>query len=78
MKPGKIKNANIRLLPPPHIQEAGELMAYRNLGDNTISSLWMPTREELTALINGHGILLTVCSVNHPAVMLEVTGEPVC
>lgn len=43
----------------------------------TITSIWMPSAEELKALNAGHGIMLVVIATNQPPVMLDVTGEPV-
>ena len=58
------------LSPLPVFVQAGQ-------GEVTISSLWIPTPEELAALNAGHGIVLTVFGTTHPPVMLECTGEKI-
>lgn len=39
-------------------------------------SRWQPTPEEISAIMSGAGIYLTVCGTSHPPVMLDVRRPP--
>lgn len=78
MRPGTIKNANMRLAAPPGMANCDPLLVHHCAIDCTYTSLWVPSLAELSALVAGHGILLTVFGSGHPPVGLQVTGEPTC
>jgi hypothetical protein len=46
-------------------------------GANTVTSFWRPTQAELNELLNGGCIEVTICSVTHPPLRVEIHRETV-
>lgn len=76
MRPIKVDVCNFTFTAPKgeedHVQA---LHVLKNEEGST--SFWMPSKEELDALNDGHPVLLTVLGASHPCVMLQVCWSKV-
>lgn len=85
MNPIDMPGSNCNLTAPRDWDETrdGECVTLRVLkttdeaGHPLLQSAWRPSDIELTQLVNGHAIMLTIYGQSHPPVWIGVTKEPV-
>lgn len=79
MNPGRINQATRDLGPPPGVNENEcDRLWIKDIDDGrftAMQSAWIPTAEEIDALMQGKPIILTVFSTVHPMISLGVASE---
>jgi hypothetical protein len=64
--------ANMVMKAPAGMDNCADLHVYRDDDDATYTSLWRPTPEEISALLDGQPVCLAVHGSSHPPVMVWV------
>lgn len=83
MKPVELEDPDIVLRGPADMPECGELTATIELDEHGrpyFVSLWVPTFEEVMALMKGGAVTLSIVGRSHPPVavgVMDISGNPV-
>jgi hypothetical protein len=75
MRPIHFQEANTEFVKPNGMtdEECGPLSAY--VGENHISTVWQPNKEDIEAINAGRPIIVQVCGLSLPPISLFTTDE---